>query len=86
MDESGKILEAAIAPGACLPMPARIAPAEEALVGKIPDEEVVNSASQEVGEEMVRVSGVRWSTEYKKPVACALTKRAIWKALGVDVD
>ena len=86
VDDSGKISKAAIAPGACLPMPARIAPAEEALVGKIPDEEVVNSASQEVGEEMVRVSGVRWSTEYKKPVACALTKRAIWKALGVDVD
>ena len=86
MDESGKISEAAIAPGACLPMPARIARAEQALIGKIPDEESVDMASLEVGEEMVRVSGVRWSTEYKKPVACALTKRAIWKALGVDVD
>ena len=86
VDESRKISEAAIAPGACLPMPARIARAEQALAGRIPDEEVVASASREVGEEMVRVSGVRWSTEYKKPVVCALTKRAIWKALGVDAD
>jgi CO/xanthine dehydrogenase FAD-binding subunit len=86
IDESGKISKAAIAPGACLPMPARITPAEEALIGEIPNEEVAYSASQEVGKEMVRVSGVRWSTEYKKPVVCALTRRAIWKALGVDED
>lgn len=86
VDDSGRISESAIAPGACLPMPARITPAEEALVGKIPNKEVVDSASQEVGKEMVRVSGVRWSTEYKKPVVCALTRRAIWKALGVDED
>ena len=86
MDESGKISEAAIAPGACLPMPARIVRAEETLTGKVPDEETVEAAANEVGEEMVRVSGVRWSTPYKKPVICALTRRAIWKALGVDVD
>jgi len=86
MDESGKITEAAIAPGACLPMPARIVRAEETLTGKVPDEETVEAAANEVGEEMVRVSGVRWSTPYKKPVICALTRRAIWKALGVDVD
>ena len=86
VDESGKISRAAIAPGACLPMPARITRAEEAVTGKIPDEGVVDAASQEVGKEMVRVSGVRWSTEYKKPVACSLTKRAMWKALGVDAD
>ena len=86
IDERGKISEAAIAPGACLPMPARITTAEEVLIGKTPDEGVVYSASQEVGEEMVRASGVRWSTEYKKPVVCALAKRAIWMALGVDVD
>lgn len=86
VDESGKISKASIAPGACRPMPGRITPAEEALTGKTPDEETVNLAAQEVGAEMIRVSGVRWSTEYKKPVACALTKRAIWKALGVDED
>lgn len=86
VDESGKITEAAIAPGSCLPMPARIVRAEETLTGKVPDEETVEAAANEVGEEMVRVSGVRWSTPYKKPVICALTRRAIWKALGVDVD
>ena len=86
LDKSGKISKAAIAPGACLPMPARVKPAEEALIGRIPTEEVVNPASVEVGMEMVRVSGMRWSTEYKKPVVGILTKRAIWKALGVDVN
>ncbi len=36
VDESGKISKASIAPGACLPMPGRITPAEEALTGKTP--------------------------------------------------
>jgi len=65
-------------------MPSRVAPAEAIVVGKVADEEVVKSAAREVAEEMVRRTGVRWSTEYKKPVVEALTRRAIWKALGVD--
>lgn len=86
IDESGRVSKAAIAPGACLPMPARIARAEEAIIGIVPDEEAVGLASSEVGKEMVRAGGVRWSTEYKKPVVNALVKRAIRRALGVGVD
>ncbi|MFZ5924540.1 MAG: FAD binding domain-containing protein [Bacillota bacterium] len=85
-DSTGRVSRASIAPGACLPMPSRVAPAEAIVVGKVADEEVVKSAAREVAEEMVRRTGVRWSTEYKKPVVEALTRRAIWKALGVDAD
>lgn len=85
-DSTGRVSRASVAPGACLPMPSRVSSAESMLVGKVPDEAVVASAAHEVAEEMVRRTGVRWSTEYKKPVVEALTRRAIWKALGVDAD
>lgn len=86
LDGAGRVAKVSIAPGACLPMPSRVASAEKVLIGKVPDEDTVKSAAREVAEEMVRKTGVRWSTEYKKPVVEALARRAIWKALGVDVD
>ena len=85
-DADGRVARAAIAPGACLPMPARVESAEEMLVGKVPDEAAVDAAAREVAEEMVRRTGVRWSTDYKKPVVEAVTKRAIWRALGVNAE
>ncbi|MGE5588982.1 MAG: FAD binding domain-containing protein [Clostridia bacterium] len=85
-DDAGRVARAAIAPGACLPMPARVSSAEEILVGRFPDEPVVAAAAREAAEEMVRETGVRWSTEYKKPVLEATVRRAVGKALGVDVE
>ncbi len=82
MDEAGRVKGASISPGACLPMPSRVAAAEDALVGRVPCEETVGAAARAVAEEMVRRTGVRWSTDYKRPVVEALTRRAIWKALG----
>jgi len=85
-DDAGRVLRAAIVPGACLPMPARVPSAEETLVGTIPDETVVAAAAREVAQEMVRKTGVRWSTDYKRPALEALARRAIWQALGVNVE
>ncbi|MGE5594280.1 MAG: FAD binding domain-containing protein [Betaproteobacteria bacterium] len=85
-DEAGRVVRAAIVPGACLPMPARVSSAEEILVGSIPDHAVVAAAAREVAQEMVRRTGVRWSTDYKKPALEAVARRAIWQALGVNVE
>ncbi|MGE5572706.1 MAG: FAD binding domain-containing protein [Bacteroidota bacterium] len=85
-DDAGRVARAAIAPGACLPMPARVESAEEMLVGKVPDEAAVDAAAREVAEEMVRRTGVRWSTDYKRPAVEAIARRAIWRALGVNVE
>ncbi len=85
-DGAGRVVRAAIAPGACLPMPARVSSAEEILVGKVPDEATIDAAAREVAEEMVRRTGVRWSTDYKKPALEAIARRAIWRALGVNVE
>jgi CO/xanthine dehydrogenase FAD-binding subunit len=85
-DRAGRVERAAIAPGACLPMPARLPSAEAILLDRLPDERVVAAAAREAAEEMVRRTGVRWSTEYKEPAFEAITRRALWKALGVDAE
>ena len=80
----GKIIEARIAPGSATPMPDRIAIAEEILLGKEPSEELFRLAGEKVSEEMIKRSGVRWSTPYKKPVIEALTARALREAAGKE--
>lgn len=83
LDNEGKIAKARISPGSVLPKPGRVLAAELVLLGRTPDLELFHEAGQKVSEEMIMKSGVRWSTEYKKPVIEALTKRCLEKALGV---
>ncbi|MEW6623346.1 MAG: xanthine dehydrogenase family protein subunit M [Bacillota bacterium] len=84
LDSEGKVVEARIAPGSVLPKPDRVRTAEELLLGKAPDQKLLEEAGRKVSEEMIKRSGIRWSTEYKKPVIEALTQRVINQALGVE--
>lgn len=85
-DENGRVTAARIVPGATLPVAARVPAAENLLVGSVISEELARRAGEIVGEEMLRLSGRRWSTEYKLPVIAALTRRAILQAAGVKTD
>lgn len=80
--DGDRVQDARIAPGSATPLPDRIGSAEEVLIGKAPTEELIARAGKRVGEEMVRRSGVRWSTPYKQPAIEALTARALRRALG----
>lgn len=81
----GKIVkDIRISPGSTTPMPDRIRIAEEVLLGKVPTKELILTAGKKVSEEMIRRSGVRWSTPYKKPVIEALVARALRQALGME--
>lgn len=84
LDGEGKVAEARIAPGSVLPKPGRVAAAEEVLVGKVPTAELLEEAGKKLAEEMVKQSGIRWSTPYKEPVIAVLTRRALQQALGVE--
>jgi CO/xanthine dehydrogenase FAD-binding subunit len=55
--------------------------AETFLFGKSPDEGTLKKASLHVSDAMIRQSGIRPSTSYKKPVVEALFMRAIRRAL-----
>jgi CO/xanthine dehydrogenase FAD-binding subunit len=84
MEERGKkIKDARIAVGSVTPTPQRMSEAEAFLKGKSPDEESLQEASLKVSDTMIRQSGIRPSTSYKKPVVEALFIRAMRKAMEV---
>jgi CO/xanthine dehydrogenase FAD-binding subunit len=70
-----------IAVGSITPTPERMSEAEVFLKGKSPDELSLQKASLKISEAMIRQSGIRPSTSYKKTVVEALFIRAMKKAL-----
>ncbi len=67
-DPAGIIEELRFVPGSVMPVPRRMEEIEKLLTGKVPTDELLDQAARAVGEEMVKVTGIRWSTGYKKPV------------------
>jgi CO/xanthine dehydrogenase FAD-binding subunit len=79
--EKNRIEEVRIAVGSVTPTPQRMSGAEAFLKGKFPDEDSLQKASLGVSEAMIRQSGIRPSTSYKRPALEALFIRAMKKAL-----
>lgn len=84
--KDGVIVEARIAPGCVFSTPDRVECAETLIVGKAPSAELFEQAGKSVSEEMIKRTGIRWSTEYKKPVVEALVCRALCRAAGLSED
>ncbi len=85
--EDGVVRDVRIAAGAAFPVPGRVAAAEEAARGAVYSRDMARAAGEAAADEMVRVSGVRWSTRYKQPVLAALVERAIRQcAAGEGLD
>lgn len=83
LDERGRVAEARIVPGACTPSPQRFDRVEALLVG----EQVTDSLAQEAGctggEQMVSITGKRWSTPYKVKALSALIERGVRQVFGM---
>ena len=73
-----------IAPGCIFVIPDRVRRAEEILNGKRPSKELFKQASQLVSDEMIARTGIRWSTEYKKPAIEGLIEEALLKACEME--
>ena len=84
--ENGVIAAARIAPGCVFSTPDRVEKAEALIVGKAPSAALFEEAGKAVSEEMIARTGIRWSTEYKKPVIEALIQRALCRAAGLPED
>jgi CO/xanthine dehydrogenase FAD-binding subunit len=67
LTEEGVVARMRISVGAVTPRPGRMRDAEEALKGAEPDSGLFLRAARLVSRDMIRRSGVRPSTEYKKP-------------------
>lgn len=86
LQNDGTISGARIAPGCVFRSPDRVREAEEHLIGKAPSRALFAEAGLLSSEEMIRKTGVRWSTEYKKPVLEALVERALLQAAGLPLE
>ena len=86
MLKDGRIQEARISPGCVFRSPDRVKNAEGILIGQIASKELFAQAGVLAAEEMIRRTGVRWSTEYKQPVLEALVERALLQAAGLQTE
>lgn len=81
LGNDGVVSDLKIVPGAVMPVARRVKRAEEILLGKRPEESLIGAAATALAEEMVRVTGGRWSTEYKEPVVKNIFKRVLKELL-----
>lgn len=77
LDSSGVVEELRLSVGSITPEPSRMTGAEDHLKGKVPDPLLIQEAAEKVSLEMVRRSGVRASTEYKRPAVEGLVVKAL---------
>jgi len=66
--KENKINDLRIASGAISPIGARFPELEKFAISKEINDELLKSLSSKVGEEIIKLTGLRWSSEYKLPV------------------
>ncbi len=76
-DAQGRVDFVRVTPGAATPGTRRFTEVEEMLLGKTISNELLTNAGQKAAEVMVKITGRRWSTEYKELAIAALTERAL---------
>lgn len=76
-DKTGLIKDVKICLGAVLPNFKKIRKAEDIMIGERPTDLLIDKVATVVVDEILEITGIRSSTEYKIPVIQALTKRAL---------
>jgi xanthine dehydrogenase FAD-binding subunit len=82
-DENNVIKKAIIAGGSVFPAPSLMPAVENMLVGEMVSSALFEQAANFAAELMIKESGVRWSTPYKKPVLIGLIQKALGEASGL---
>ncbi len=83
VNENGIIVETRIVTGSATPRIARLTRAEDVLLGQKPSRALFSAAGRAVADEMIRLSGLRWSTEFKEPAVIAMTAQALERIFDV---
>jgi len=82
LDADGRIAEIRIVPGAATPSLCRFTSVETALLGQMPSAELYETAARLTADEMTRITGTRWSSEFKIPALGAMVVRALENVFG----
>lgn len=79
----GRIAEARLVPGSATPQIRRFTAVEQMLVGQAPTVELCEAAGHLAVTEMTKITGKRWSSEFKEPALLALVTRALLQVFGL---
>jgi carbon-monoxide dehydrogenase medium subunit/xanthine dehydrogenase FAD-binding subunit len=82
LDQNASITDARVSAGAVFPVTRRIGEVERLLSGEPPSDSLFAEAGALAAKLMVKESGVRWSTPYKRPVLATLVERALSEAIS----
>lgn len=77
LDAQNQIAEARLVTGSATPHIERLGVVEQALIGKQPSSVLYQFAAQLTVDEMIRLAGYRWSSEFKVPALTAMTGRVL---------
>jgi len=77
LDAEGCIAEVRLVAGSATPSIRRFSEVEVSLLCRLPGEDLWTFAGQQVAAEMIRITGRRWSTEYKELALEGLVARAL---------
>lgn len=86
LNPDGTIAEARFVTGSAAPLICRFESVEKSLLGQKPSPELLQEAGRLATEEMTRLSGIRWSSEFKVPALTAMTIRALSMVFNVPTD
>jgi xanthine dehydrogenase iron-sulfur cluster and FAD-binding subunit A len=76
-DDEGRIVEVRLVPGSATPQIRRFGAVEEMLLGRVPDEQLIEEAGRAAAAEMRGLAGRRWSSEFKEPALASMVARAL---------
>jgi CO/xanthine dehydrogenase FAD-binding subunit len=77
VDSNGIVDDVRLSVGSITPEPGRMTGAEDHLKGNAPNSLLIQEAAEKVSQEMIRRSGLRPSTEYKRPAVEGLVVKAL---------
>lgn len=84
--DDGRITEARFVTGSAAPQISRFKDVEASLVGLTPTPQLMENAGKLATDEMIKLSGYRWSSEFKVPALAAMTTRALARVFQVHMD
>jgi len=84
LDAEGRIVEARFVTGSAAPQICRFNDVEASLLGQIPTPGLMAAAGKLATEEMIKLSGYRWSSEFKVPALTAMTIRVLSRIFNVS--
>ena len=81
LDSDCLVKDLRLSVGSITPQPTRMTAAENHLMGRRADNAAIHEAAEMVTQEMIRKSGIRPSTEYKKPAVEGLVMKTLSRVL-----